>query len=260
MPIGAPPTQPLQALAQQGWVLALVLARVLPLGLALASLTRGWVPPALALSLCLALSFALAPLAGAPPLVEGLLELALRGLRELAIGAGFALSLSLSLLASSWAVRLSQPRDTRFSQLAVAPLSQAYGLCALWLVLSLGGERAIVIGLAESFRDAPLDGAPLDARALAWGSAQLVADALLTAIGFALPLLVSVWLLELTLVLVARVASARDGPREHGAAIVRPMLTWAAVALLLVPIVSQAPSALRAAIAAARALTRALIR
>jgi len=260
MPASPLQTLPWQELVAQGWTLSLVLARVLPLGLALGVLTRGWVPIAVALSLGMALAYALVPLAGVAPPVSGLAELALRTLRELSIGATFALSLSFALLASSWAVRLSHPRDARFAELAAEPLSRAYVLCALWLVLSLGGLRAIVLGLAESFRDAPLAGGPLDARALGLGTAQLLADALVTALGFALPLLVSVWLLELTAALLERVGWSGQLGGHRGAPLSRPLLTWFAVALLLVPIASHAPESVRLAITAARALTRALAR
>ena len=118
----------------------LVLARVLPLGLALIAFTRGWVPTAVALSTCLALACALTPLAGVAPTWVSVGVLALWSLRELCIGAAFALALSLALIASGWAVRSSQAADAR---LAVEPLSQAYVLCACWLVLSLGALRAV---------------------------------------------------------------------------------------------------------------------
>jgi flagellar biosynthesis protein FliR len=232
----------------------LVLARVLPLGLALIAFTRGWLPSAVALSACLALTGALTPLAGAAPTWVGVGVLALWSLRELCIGAAFALALGFALIASGWAVRSSQAADSR---LAVEPLSRAYVLCACWLVLSLGALRAVVIGLAESFRDAPLVGAPLVARTFALGSAQLAADALATAFGVALPLLVGVWLIELALALVARVLAPGSLALPP---VLRPLLVLAAVALALPSIVARAPEAVRTAITAARALTRALAR
>lgn len=232
----------------------LVLARVLPLGLALLAFTRGWLPSAVALSACLALACALTPLSGPAPTWVGVGELALWSLRELCIGATFALALGLALIASGWAVRASQSADTR---LAIEPLSQSYVLCACWLVLSLGAQRAVVIGLAESFRDAPLGGSRLVARTFALGSAQLAADALATALGVALPLLVAVWLIELVLALIARVLAPGSSTLVP---VLRPLLVLLAVALALMPIVARAPEAVRSAISAARALTRALAR
>jgi len=232
----------------------LVFARVLPLGLALIAFTQGWVPSAVALSVCLALACALTPLAGAAPTWVGVGALALWVLRELCIGAAFALALGLALVASGWAVRASQAAETR---LAVGPLSQAYVLCACWLVLSLGALRAVVIGLAESFRDAPLVGSRLVARSFVLGSAQLAGDALATALGIALPLLIGVWAIELVGALVARVLA--PGPLARPPVLL-PLLALLALALALPAIVARAPEAVRAAIGAARALTRALAR
>jgi flagellar biosynthesis protein FliR len=235
----------------------LVFARVLPLGAALIVFTRGWIPSAVAISLCLALSCALTPLAGEAPTWVSVGALALWLLRELCIGGAFALALSLALIASGWAVRLSQGPESR---LAVAQLSQSYVLYACWLALSLGAQRAVLIGLAESFRDAPLAGTTLGVRAFALGSAQLVADALVTAIGVALPLLVSVWLIELTCSLIVRVLAPGALATTALQPVLRPLVLLAALALLLGPVAGQAPDAVRAAIVAARTLTRALAR
>jgi flagellar biosynthesis protein FliR len=125
-------------------------------------------------------------------------------------------------------------------------------------VLSLGGLRALVIGLAESFGDAGLAGRTLDARAFALGAVQLTADAFATAFGVALPLIVSAWLLDLSVALIARVLAL--GSPASAVSALRPLLLLLAAALLLVPIASRAPELVRAAILAARALTRAFAR
>jgi flagellar biosynthesis protein FliR len=231
----------------------LVLLRVLPLGLALSTLSRELVPHAVALSLSLALAAALVPVVGPLPLPPrpGALLVAL--LRELCIGASFALALSLVFSAIGWTVRLGQGHAGVVSE----PFARAYVLCAAWLVLSLGGLRALVIGLAESFVDAAPGQTRLDARAFALGTAQLLVDALATAVGFALPLLISVWLLELAATLVVRVVAPTT--LVHAPSL-RPLWFFFVAALLLAPIVSSAPEAVRGAIGAARALTRALAR
>lgn len=241
-------------LALHGLSALLVLARVVPLGLALASFSDGWVPLALGLSLSLALTAAVLPLAGEAPRWAGLGALAPWLLRELCIGATFAVALSLALIACGWTVRMTQARDTRAP---VDALGRAYVLCACWLVLSLGGLRAVVIALVESFRDAPLSARSLSASSFALGSAQLLVDAFALAVGFGLPLLLGVWLLELTSGLLARVLL----PSAHGTTpLLRPLLALLAYALLLVPIASRGPEAARLAIATARVLTRALVR
>jgi len=232
----------------------LALARIAPVALALATFSGGLVPREVALSLALALSVALAPLVSLPvaPLSLGALALVL--VRELAIGATFALSLSLAMLGVTWAVRMARAQGDAHG--LVAPLARAYGLCATWLVLSLGGARAVVAGLGESFVDAAPRASVMDVRALALGAAQLATDALATALGVALPLVASVWLLEVALALVARVVG---GPRASPAPLA-PLALVGAAALLLVPVASRAPESVRAAIGAARALTQGLSR
>lgn len=230
----------------------LVSARLGPCAWLLARLGRGLVPSFVVLSLVLALAAYLVPLAGSS-LELGLSPLSL--LREFAVGGCFALALALALLSASWVVRLSHPRGAALDP--SGPLATAYGLAACQLVLSLGGLRAFVIGIAASFRDAPLALARWDARGFALGVAQLLADALASALGLAGPLLLALWLIELSLALVARAFSelAPAGPSP-----LRALLGLLAAALLLVPVVSQAPEATRAAIDAARQLTRTFAR
>ena len=240
---------------EDGWLpLLLAWLRVLPLGWALASATGGLVPQAVALSLTLAVALPLAPLSGPIAAPSDPAAWLLVVLRELCIGGVFALALSLSLLAIAWSVRMSQAHDSRN---AVAPLARAYALCAGYLVLALGGLRALVLGLGESFRDAPAGVPVLNASAFALGAAQLVADALASALGFALPLVLGAWLLEASSALLGRVllpgASSQASP-------LRPALFLLLCALLLVPIASRAPETVRGAITSARALTRALAR
>jgi flagellar biosynthesis protein FliR len=213
-----------------------VLARLLPLSWALATLS-GLVPRAVALSLALALTQVLVPFAGEP---RG--ELMLGLLRELCVGGVFALALSLALAALPWAVRWAQPSGSLAS---VSPLATAYGLCAAWLVLSLGGVRALLRGLIESFGVLPIGGA-LDHRAFVWGVVKLVSAALAGALGIALPFAVAAVALEVSSVLVLRT-------RELG-----PVLFLGLAMLLLVPVVIKAPELWRFLLEAAQALTRTL--
>lgn len=233
----------------------LVLARVLPLCVALAVLTRALVPLPVVLSLALSLAAALAPLAGGRPLDLEARALAFALLRELGIGSTFALALGLALLGSGWAIGMAGTGPARES--VRAPLRTAYLLASGWLVLSLGGLRAVVIGLAASFEDAALAGPRHDAPALLLGLVQIFVDALATAFGFALPWIASAWLLDVTLGLVARAL----GAQAHApVSLVRQLGFGLAGALLLVPVATRAPDAVRAAITAARALTRAFAR
>lgn len=228
--------------------LLLASARVLPLGIALAVFSRGLVPAAVALSASLALGVALAPAAGALSAALGPLGLGLALLRELGIGAAFALAVSLALLVVPWTLAIAHP--------ALPPaLAGAYGRYACWLVLALGAPRALLVGLAESYRDAPVAAQALDARTFALGVAQLTTDALLTALGVGLP----VWLAALTFELALAVAGRAVALPRQPLALLRPLLLTVLAALLLVPVASRAPELLRAALAAARTLTRALV-
>lgn len=241
-------------LADDGVRLVLVLARVLPSALSLTALSRGFVPRAIASSIALALTVALAPLAGPLAPALDLLGLATALVRELAIGGCFALALAFALLTTSWAVQLSHASSARDA--FVRPLASAYALCACWLVLSLGGLRAFVVGLAESFRDAPLAGPVFDAGAFARGALQLVADAFATAFGCALPLLASVWLIDASLALLSRVLPAGTLVASVPSPL-RSVAVAIAATLLLSPVAAHAPELVRAALEAARALTRA---
>jgi flagellar biosynthetic protein FliR len=213
-----------------------VLARLLPLAWALGG---ALIPRAVALSLALALTAALVPIAGP---VEGNLWLGL--LRELCVGAVFALAAWLALASVPWVVRLAQPVGSRAP---VQPLATLYALCAAWMVLSLGGLRALLRALAESFRVLPLGGA-LDHEPFVWGVVKLVAAALAGALGIALPYALAAALLDTGFVLAGRT-------RELG-----PVLFLGLAMLLLVPVVMRAPELWRIALEAAQALTRALAR
>jgi flagellar biosynthesis protein FliR len=230
--------------------LALCGARLAPIGFALASFGSRFVPAGVAASLVLALAMALAPLTqGALATAElGVLVLAL--IRELCIGGVFAVALALALLAVPWALRLAH--------VDMPPaLATLYGLASCWLVLALGGARALLLGIAESYRDAPVAGTAIDGRAFALGIAQLVTDALVTALGVGLPLLTAGVLLELLRGLTVRIGGAALQPVWG---VGRPLLLTTLAALLLVPTASQAPVLVRAALEGARALTRTLVR
>lgn len=229
-----------------GIVMVLVMARVAPTALALWAMGRAFVPAAVAASLGFALTAALWPSAGGPPPAA---DLVLVFLRELCIGATFAIALSLALSSARWALALGLSRVEHVASV----LGTVYALAAISLTLSLGGHRAVVIGLAESYHDAKLSVGEVELEGFALGAAQLVTDALATALALALPLLLSAFLIDALLALVSRLLLPRGAALST---LVRPLALTVICAGLLVPIASEAPSALRRAIAEARALTR----
>lgn len=229
----------------------LVFLRVLPMGIALATFTHGLIPLPVALSLTLALSAALVPdaLAGDAALSF------LAALRELSIGATFALALALSVQAAAWAVQLSSAADA-LTELR-RRMSVPYALCAGYLVISLRGAEVVIAGLSESLQYAPVGLTTFAGESFALGVAGLAGTALTTAIGFALPLLASVWLALLLIALLGRVLAPRTlAPFPGGSGLVFTLLAT----LLLVPIASRAPEGVRAALSAAHALTRSFAR
>ena len=229
---------------------ALGSARVAPVGLALAALGRRFVPPGVALSLVPALGVALAPAVVGDALPSHTLALVLALTRELCVGAIFAVALSLALSAAPWALRLAH------AEMPPA-LVTLYGMAGCWLVLALGGARALLVGLAASYEDVPVASVPPSARAFALGVAQLTTDALVTALGVGLPLLMTCWLVELLRALTLRATGASAGPAWLA---LRPLLLGVLAALLLAPTVSQVPALVRSALDAARTLTRLLLR
>jgi flagellar biosynthesis protein FliR len=229
----------------------LVFLRVLPLGVALAAFSDGFVPAPIALSLTVALAAVLAPHALSEDVTLGWLAC----LRELSIGATFAFALALALHAAAWAVQLSSVADG-LSELR-RRMSVPYALCAGYLVLSLRGPEVVVAGLAESLRYAPVGVTSFAGESFATGIAGLVGTALATALGFALPLIVSVWLATMLIALLGR---ALLPPTLAPLPAVGAMLFTLLAALLLVPIVARTPEAVRAALDAAHALTRSFAR
>lgn len=239
--------------AHEGVAALLVFARVGPLALSVGALTGAFVPREVALALALALTCAFHAAVEAPVL-DGVAALGLALVRELCIGGVFALALLLAVLTVRWAVSLAWVED----EARVRPAMGAfYALCAAWSVLALGGHRALLLGLAESYRDAPIGGSVHDARGFALGVAQLVADAVATALSFALPLLVALLCLDVVGTLAARLLAPRDLPWTS---VVRPLAFTLGAAVLLAPIAGRAPEAARAGIEAARVLTRAAAR
>jgi flagellar biosynthesis protein FliR len=239
--------------AREGVAALLVFARVAPLALSVAAVTRAFVPREVALALALALTCAFHAAAELPAL-DGLDAVGLALVRELCIGGVFALAMVLAVLTVRWAVSLAWVEDEARLRPAVGAW---YALCATWSVLALGGHRAVLVGLAESYRDAPIGGRVHDAQTFALGVAQLVADAVATALAFALPLLVACLCLDVVGALAARLLAPRDLPFM---VVVRPLAFTLTAALLLVSIAGRAPEAARAGIEAARALTRAAAR
>lgn len=237
---------------------ALLCARFAPLAWIVpwAGVRRGPWALAPALTLVLALCAWPAVAAQATPLPLSPLALAALALRELLIGAVYALALALPVRAFEWSGALSG----RFA--GEGGLPEVYARLQLLLGLaaffSLGGHRVALAALGESVLRRPvgvLAGA-VDAGAIALGSVRLVADAYGLALLLALPVAGAVAFAQIALALSARAAlasaaAAAAAPLRAGVGLI---VVWMSALLVL----SALPREIERGLAAAARLLQAL--
>jgi flagellar biosynthesis protein FliR len=136
--------------------------------------------------------------------------------RELFIGLGLGLVVSFAFRAAEGAGRLVDVlRGASMAEVLVptseersSPVGALYLLIATLVFLELGGVSRLVEALLRSYEAVPLAGALSAAtlRAAAWVVVVASAKLLEVALGFAAPVLVALWLTDLALGMVARVA------------------------------------------------------
>jgi len=222
----------------------LVAARIAPSLLVIVMLLGARVPLWLGLGCALALAAGLSAGLPAPvPAVDVSVALS-AALRELIVGACFASAALLPLLVLRPALSLVEGPASGER----APWSTLYTLAAAALLLSLGGLRAYLKALSESLVALPLAGASPPRAVLLQETQAIVTQAFALAASFALPLLAALWLLDLCLALVLRVAHA--GGRLESAPLRRGLLLLL-LSLLCAPVVSRLPELTRAALRAA---------
>jgi type III secretory pathway component EscT len=228
-------------------------ARVAPSGLVLSLASRGALPSWLGLGFALALAAGLGT--GLPPVPVAHAPFAVLAaiFRELCVGLAFAGAALLPFFALSGGLALveREPNAER------APFRSLYLLAATALTLSLGGLRAYARALSESLRVLPLATASLSRGALLAETQAIVAQAIHVAIALALPLLSALWLLDLCLALVQRVA---HGESKIDALPVRRALLLGLLVLLCAPLASRLPELTRAGLNAAHDLLLRLAR
>jgi type III secretory pathway component EscT len=225
----------------------LLTARVAPSGYLLSLATRGAVPLWLGLAVALALAAGL--IAGTPPVLLETSAWALSAgvLREVLVGLAFASAALLPLLVLRASVRLAEGECAGER----APLSTLYALAACALTLSLGGLRGYVQALSQSLVILPLGVLRPTRAALLHETQLIVAQAIGAAIALGLPLVTAIWLLDLTLSLVLRLAHSSEKAETSP---LRRALVLGVLGLLCAPWVSRLPELLRAALRAAREL------
>lgn len=188
-------------------VFVLVAARVVPL--AWLAPWLGWrgTAASVRVSVAVVLSLALTPLALAscPPLPVGVLTLSVLALRELLVGATFAVAVSVPLYALSWTGALvDRWRGSVSSRGEGSPLATLHVAAGVVLFVSLGGHRLALAAFAGTFADLPPGGSQDSAVAL--GVARVLADALVLAVALAAPTALAMVLVEVAMGLWGRVA------------------------------------------------------
>jgi flagellar biosynthetic protein FliR len=178
--------------------------------------------PALArFAFALLLAALAAPALGGAAVAAGLvtagpLRLALVLARELVIGLGLGLVVSFAVRAAEAAGRLADVlRGAALAEVLApaseeraSPLGALYALLAALVFLELGGVPRLVGALVASYEAAPLAGGvtPATVRAGALVVVASSARLLEVALAFAAPVVVALWLADLALGAVARVA------------------------------------------------------
>lgn len=195
-------------------VALLVFARTVPLVFVAPWLGWRGTPGVVRVATAWVLTAAFVPLAlaNAPEFPGGWLPLSLMGVREVLVGAAFAVAASVPLYAMAWTGELvdrwrGSPADATAAG-NPGPLGALYLGVAVVLFVLLGGHRLALAAFAEGLVTVP-PGAGTSAASLtgfALGSARIVADALALMVAFLLPAAVAFVLLEVALGLHARLA------------------------------------------------------
>ena len=202
----------------QRWLAAVLLVslRLLPLVAISIPLGRGTAANALRLALAAVLAAALAPraLSGPATLPGDGYGLLLLGIRELLVGAVFAVAVALPFFALRWAGELTDLwRGSFFDQALQAderpsPLGALYLMASLAFFFSLGGHRVAVEAFARTLDSVPV-GHALSATGLgqaALGGARLLGNAMALSAALCAPVAAALVLVELVLGLVGRAA------------------------------------------------------
>ncbi|MFK7987332.1 MAG: flagellar biosynthetic protein FliR [Sandaracinaceae bacterium] len=193
-------------LARLAAVFVLVAARVVPL--AWLAPWLGWRGTAASVRVAVAvvLSMALTPLALSvcPPLPAGVLTLSVMSLRELLVGATFAVAVSVPLYALSWTGALVDRWRGSVSPAGPGPLATLHLAAGVVLFVSLGGHRLALAAFAATFSDLP-PGSPADST-VALGVARVLADALVLSVALAAPTALAMVLVDVAMGLWGRIA------------------------------------------------------
>jgi len=189
------------------------------------------------------------------PLPSGL-ALGLAIVREMLVGSIFAVVASLPLVALGWTGGLAghAAGDRSWHNLADAPLPTLYRWLGLVLFVTFGGAEFALEAVADGLLQLPVGGLLvwLSARDVAFGFVSLCASAVALGLALAMPVVLGVFVLDLTQAVVSRWlaqwASAQLWlPLKHTAAVALALLSLSMAASTL-------PDVYTASIAQARSL------
>jgi flagellar biosynthetic protein FliR len=206
-----------QVLAQLGGLrtagFMLVLARISPLFLLAPLFSARQVPPRVRTVVACALAVGLTPVAmRGQQIPDDVLALFGLVLKELLVGLGFSLSLSLLFAAvSSAGALLDMLVGFSFGSIVdpltgnqSAVLAQLYGFVALAIFVAIDGDAWVIGGLARTFELVPLTAAP-DVASLGAGVVQSFTTIFSSALQVAAPVLLAVVITDVAFGVVTRV-------------------------------------------------------
>jgi len=235
----------------------LVAARVAPLTILAPWLAVRQAPVMLRTAVVLALTLALTPLAleSAPELPQSALLVAALALREVLVGAVFAIATALPMHALEWAGSLVDTwRGANLAQILApptgtrtSPVGTLYVMMGVVLFIGVGGHRVALEALADGLAVVPVGtGQVLGPDAIALGAARLLGQALSFAAVLAAPVAVAIVLVEVALGLVAR--ASPQVPVFFAGMPLRAATGLGAALLGLALLVERLPAAMRGAI------------
>jgi flagellar biosynthetic protein FliR len=236
----------------------LVAARVAPVVIVAPFFSLRSAPAPVRMGLIIALTMVFTPLVHAEiPVVHGTI-VGLLALRELAIGAAWAIAVAVPFHVMDVAGRLADlSRGASLAEVIApstgdrtSPLGDLASLAACAIFYALGGHRLALAGFAEALRFAPV-GVMGDGR-FGLTAARIVASSLTLGVAFVAPVLVTMVVVEVGLGLVARAS-----PRVQIFFIGMPLragLGIAVLALVFVRMTRLLPETIRGSLDAAEML------
>lgn len=199
-----------EALSRDLPLALLVAARVGPLVVVAPFFSTRGAPATVRLALIVALTLVFFPLAERTATLPEASLVPLLALRELAVGAAWAIAVGVPFHAMDIAGRLTDlSRGANLAEVIApatgdrtSPLGDLLSLATVGVFFALGGHRLALLGFADALETAPIG--VLREASMGLTAARIVASSLTLGVSLALPVVVSLVVVEVGLGLVAR--------------------------------------------------------